>query len=334
MPSITPQRWTPPPPVPLEGQFAPNTVLDDVELLPVGPGPEDPLPDGEGGVITGLHDGRIVRLDLESGATRQLAYTGGRPLGLDFDPDGDIVVCDASAGLLRIPRSGGEPEVLVPPGDGPGDVSLANNPAVASDGTVWFTDSTRTRPLEDHVDALLDHAGEGRLLRLDPGGSLDVVKTGMTFANGVTLTADEDAVLVASTGDYTLTRIDLTGDRAGQETVLIDPLPGFPDNLSTGPDGTIWLAIPAPRNPAADFLHPRHPVLRRIVEVLPEAVKPSAARIAFVLGLSPDGEVRHNLQGSGERFHYITGVREHDGWLYLGSETHAVTALARIRVPD
>jgi hypothetical protein len=27
----------------------------------------------------------------------------------------------------------------------------------------------------------------------------------------------------------------------------------------------------------------------------------------------------HNLQASGERFHYVTGVREHDGKLYLGS---------------
>lgn len=334
MPSITPQRWTPPPPVPLEGEFAPNDVLDHVELLPVGPGPEDPLPDGEGGIITGLHDGRIVRLDLDAGHTRQLAFTGGRPLGLDFDPDGDIVVCDAFAGLLRVRRHGSEPEVLVPPGDGPDQVSLANNPAVASDGTVWFTDSNRTRPVEDHVNAILDHAGTGRLLRRDPDGSLDVVRTGMTFANGVTLTAEEDAVLVASTGDYTLTRIELTGDRAGEETVLFDPLPGFPDNLSTGPDGTIWLAIPAPRNPAADFLHPRHPLLRRIVQRLPEALKPAAERHAFVLGLGPDGEVRHNLQGSGERYHYVTGVREHDGWLYLGSEPEEVTAIARIRRPD
>jgi hypothetical protein len=27
----------------------------------------------------------------------------------------------------------------------------------------------------------------------------------------------------------------------------------------------------------------------------------------------------HNLQASGERFHYVTGVREHAGQLYLGS---------------
>jgi sugar lactone lactonase YvrE len=329
----TPQRWTPPPPVPMEGDFAPNAYLDDVELLEVGPGPEDPLPDGEGGVVVGLHDGRIVRLDLDSRETRQLAFTGGRPLGLDWDRDGDLVVCDAEQGVLRVARTGGEPEVLVARGEGPGTVGLANNPVVGSDGTLWFTDSTRDRPVSQAEEAILDHLGDGRLLRRDPDGSLEVVKGGMTFANGVTLTADEDALLVASTGDYTLTRIELTGQDAGAETVLFDPLPGFPDNLSTGPDGTIWLAMPAPRNPAADFLLPRHPMLRRIVERLPEAVKPSAERHAFVLGLGPDGEVRHNLQGSGERYHYVTGVREHDGWLYLGSETDQITSIARVRRP-
>ncbi len=333
MPTTTPQRWTPPAPVPLEGVFAPNDALDHVELFPIGPGPEDPLPDGEGGIIAGLHDGRIVRLDLDSGEVRQLAFTGGRPLGLEWDREGDLVVCDAYQGVLRVAREGGVPEVLVAHGDGPDQVGLANNPTVGSDGTLWFTDSTRSRPVSEAVEAILDHLGDGRLLRRDPDGSLEVVKDGITFANGVTLTADEDALLVASTGDYTLTRIELTGDDAGRETVLHDPLPGFPDNLSTGPDGTIWLAIPAPRNPAADFLQPRHPMLRRIVEVLPEALKPAAERHAFVLGLGPDGEVRHNLQGSGERFHYVTGVREHDGWLYLGSETDKITSIARIRRP-
>lgn len=329
----TPQRWTPPPPVPMEGDFAPNDYLDDVELLEIGPGPEDPLPDGDGGIVAGLHDGRVVRLDLDSGEVRQLAWTGGRVLGVEWDREGDLLLCDAYKGLLRIPREGGEPEVLVAHGDGADEVGLANNCAVASDGTVWFTDSTRSRPLSEATEAVVDHAGDGRLLRLDPDGTLDVVMGGMTFANGVALTADEDALLVASTGDYTLTRIELTGDRAGTHTVLHNPLPGFPDNCNTGTDGTIWVAIVAPRNPAADFLHPRHPVLRRIAEMLPDALAPAAARHAFVLGLDEHGTVRHNLQGSGDRFHYVTSAREHDGWLYLGSEKAEITQVARVPVP-
>jgi strictosidine synthase len=51
-----------------------------------------------------------------------------------------------------------------------------------------------------------------------------------------------------------------------------------------------------------------------------------------VLGLDADGRVVHNLQDDGARYHYVTGVREHDGWLYLGSLVE--TAVARVRLPE
>jgi sugar lactone lactonase YvrE len=334
MQDFDPQRWTPPPVTPLTGEYAPNTLLDDVELLPVpGHGPEDPLPDGEGGVVVGLDDGRVVRLDLGGGPSRQLAHTAGRPLGLAWLPGGDLLVCDAQRGLLTVPRAGGEVTVLVEAGSGPDQVSLANNAAVADDGTIWFSDSTRRQPLERFTEDLLEHGGTGRLLRRDPDGTLETVLDGFTFTNGVTLTAAQDAVLVASTGDHTLTRVELTGAAAGTHRVLQPALPGFPDNLSTGPSGTIWCAMPAPRNPAVDLLAPRHPSLRRVVANLPQALRPKPERMAFVLGFDQHGQVTHNLQGSGDAYHFITGVHEHDGWLHLGSESHDVHAIARVRVP-
>lgn len=329
-----PQRWTPPPATPLQGVYAPNDHLDAVELFAVpGGGPEDPLLDDDGGLYTGLHDGRVVRIDLAGGPTTQLCNTTGRPLGLEWLPDGDLLVCDADRGLLRVPREGGSAEVLADRApDGP--IGLANNAAVAADGTIWFSDSSRRNPLERFTEDILEHAGSGRLLRRDTDGTVEVVLDGLTFANGVALTPDQDAVLVAETGSYALHRVELTGPRAGESQVLQASLPGFPDNLSTGPTGTIWLAIPAPRNPAADALHPRHPALRKLVARLPDALTPQPKRMAFVLGLTADGTVTHNLQSAGARYHFVTGVREHDGWLYLGSESHDVHSVARVRIPD
>jgi hypothetical protein len=52
---------------------------------------------------------------------------------------------------------------------------------------------------------------------------------------------------------------------------------------------------------------------------LPDAVQPEASRITFVLGVDGDGGIVANLQGDGRNFHYVTGVREHEGKLYLGS---------------
>ena len=40
------------------------------------------------------------------------------------------------------------------------------------------------------------------------------------------------------------------------------------------------------------------------------------------------GSVVHDLQGPGDRYSFVTGVREHGGRLYLGSLTqHAIVVL-------
>ncbi|GAA5191542.1 hypothetical protein GCM10023322_49110 [Rugosimonospora acidiphila] len=57
--------------------------------------------DAEGNVYTGVRDGRLLCLSPD-GQARVVADTGGRPLGIEIDPAGDLVVCDAYRGLLRV----------------------------------------------------------------------------------------------------------------------------------------------------------------------------------------------------------------------------------------
>jgi hypothetical protein len=54
--------------------------------------------------------------------------------------------------------------------------------------------------------------------------------TGLHFANGVALAADESFVAVAETGAYRLTRLWLSSPDPGRSDMLVDNLPGFPDN--------------------------------------------------------------------------------------------------------
>jgi sugar lactone lactonase YvrE len=195
---------------------------------------------------------------------------------------------------------------------------------------VLFSDSSQRFGIEHFKADLLEHSSTGRLLRWRDG-EVEVLAEGFAFANGVAITHGGDAVLVAETAAYRISRLWLAGERAGQREVLVDNLPAFPDNLSTGPDGTIWVALPSTRNPVLDRLLPRPPVLRKAVWALPDALHPREARLTFVGGFAPNGTLTHNLQGPGDRFHYVTGVREHDGMLYLGSLVEG--AIARIPVP-
>ena len=150
----------------------------------------------------------------------------------------------------------GRVEVLVTHADGR-RVRLCNNAAVAPDGTIWFSDSSSRFDLEHWKGDLIEHSGTGRLLRRSPDGAVTTVAEGLQFANGVALAPDGSAVYVAETGSYCLTKIALTGPSAGLARPLSPALPGFPDNISTGTDGRIWVAIASPRNALLDRLATR-----------------------------------------------------------------------------
>jgi sugar lactone lactonase YvrE len=328
---IEPVAWRAPKAPERSGDFAPNTELDAAQrlLLPSGEGPEDVAVDHEGRVITGAADGAIWRFD-HLDRPELIARTGGRPLGIEMLDDGRYLVCDCERGVLRVDDTGGI-EVLADSAVGQ-PLLATNNAAVASDGTIYFSDSSARYSIAEHKLDILEHSGTGRLLRLDPRtGETDLLADGLNFANGVGLAADESYVLVAETGSYRITRVELTGPNAGRQSVWYDNQPGIPDNMtSQGADGIFWVALYSPRLPILDLMAP-HPAMRTIAANLPEGLQPSPVRRGWVLGLDGVGRVVQNLQGSKGSFSPITGVRVVGDWMYLGSLEG--DSIARIEAP-
>lgn len=316
---LIPRRWRPPQDVGLRGPFAPNDALAHLDVIPLpGSGAEDVAVDSSGAIYTGTREGYLLRISPDGRSVERLAQTGGRPLGIEVHPDGWLVVCDAHRGLLRVDPSTGEITELVTAIDSR-PMRFTNNCAVAKDGTIYFSDSSQHFGLEEFKGDLLSHTSSGRLIRRAPDGTITVLLDDLDFANGVALAQDESFVLVAETGGYRVTRLDLAGPEAGRRSVIIDNLPGIPDNMSTGSDGVFWIAMPTARNRLLDLLLSRPGFLRSAVWSMPERLQPDVTRITWVVGIDGEGDVVHNLQASGKDFHYVTGVREHDGRLYLGS---------------
>lgn len=317
-PTIEPQRWRPPKAPPRARQTqGPERVGLEVFCVP-GRGPEDAAVDAAGNVYTGIADGRILRISPDGQRIDTLADTQGRPLGVEIDPHGDLLVCDARAGLLHVATSTGQVRVVA---DKIADVPMVfcNNSAVARDGSVYFTDSSRHFGIDHWRAELMAHTGTGRLLRRTPDGRMDVLLEGLQFANGVALAPDESCVVVAETSRYDLVRLWLSGPREGQRDVLVGNLPGFPDNVSTGSDGLVWVALPSRRDPLLDLALPRAPVLRKLVWRLPTAMQPSEKKTVWVQAYDFDGALVHDLQTSHPWFHMVTGVREVNGTVWLGS---------------
>jgi sugar lactone lactonase YvrE len=308
-PRIEPQVWRTPAAPP-----ASPKPLPPLTVVPVnGVGPEDVLVD-KGHVFTGVDDGRVLRLTPDGRRLDIIADTGGRPLGLEWYPDGRLLVCDAKRGLLLVSRQTGEVEVLVPRGP---DLRVCNNAAVARDGTVYFTDSTSRFDLEYWKADLLEHSGTGRLLRRSPDGTVDVLLSGLYFANGVALAPDESYVVVASTGAYRLDKVELP---SGGRTTLAENMPGIPDNIAIGSDGLVWVAMASARVRALDLALRLHPAVRKAVWLLPESMQVKDKRVVWVRAVDgATGRVVHDYRGVRPDFHLVTGVREDDGVVYLGS---------------
>lgn len=328
---MDPVAWKVKPAPALEGRYAVNNRLADVQWLAqgAGHGPEDVDIDAEGRIYAGYHDGRILRFSATGEEQELFADTEGRPLGLDFAPDGSLVVADAIKGLLAI-RKDGTIRVLSTEADGL-PYAFTDDLDVASDGSIYFSDASSKWEYGEHIQDILEHGGHGRLLRYQPiAGVAEVLMDDLQFANGVALAKDESYVLVNETGSYRVLRYWLKGDRAGESEVFIDNLPGIPDGISTGEDFH-WLALYAPRVEQIDRASDK-PFLRKLAYRLPEFMREEIGHYAMVLALDSKGDVIHNLQDpSPNSYAPITSVEERNGQLYLGSLIR--DAIGRIDAP-
>nr|WP_161896012.1 SMP-30/gluconolactonase/LRE family protein [Gordonia spumicola] len=304
------------------------TTLRRIDLP--GSAPEDVavLPDGR--IATGLADGRLLAVDPTTGAVEVLADTAGHLLGLDARADGSIVICDHDRGLLLLEAGKQRAEVLADTVDGR-PLHFASNAVTASDGTVYFTSSSQRFTIDRWRADLIEHSGTGRLMRRTVDGSVEVLRGGLQFANGVVLAPDESYVLVAETGAARISRLRLTGDRAGEWDVFADDLPGYPDNMSVGSDGLVWVALASPRNSVLEALFKLPLRARKVLARAPERVGPAPEEIVWALGIAFDGTVARNVRLDDVDFSFATGVVEVDGTLYFGTIHHDAIAVV---VPD
>jgi hypothetical protein len=199
-------------------------------------------------------------------------------------------------------------------------LTFCSNVVESSDGTIYFTESTSRFYYEYYKGSVIEGRPSGSLFRLDPDGTVSELADGLYFANGVTLTADESALVFAESAGCRLSKYWLTGGRAGTITPLVTALPCYPDNISTGLDGRIWAALVSERNRLNEWLGPRAPIVRRLMwRMLPYSWLPDPKSTVWVAAFDPDdGHVVNQLRTRHGDFGLATGVVETPGRLWLG----------------
>jgi sugar lactone lactonase YvrE len=318
----------------MTGPYAPNDKLSGTEhMVPgIGNGPEDVTLGPDGYFYAGLQDGRIIRFRPDGSGEETFVNTGGRPLGMQFDADGNLIVADAFRGLLYIsPR--GAISVLTDSVNGE-KMLFPDDLDIAADGTIWFSDASRRFDQHNWILDFMELQPTGRLLSYDPQTRETVIHLDqLYFANGVALGPDDAYVLVNETIDARITRLWLKGDKAGQSDSFLDRLPAYPDNLSYNGKGVFWVALPSPRNSQVEKLWP-HPFQRKVAMRLPASFRAGLIEKSYgwVIGVDTEGNIIHNLHDPSGGYGTITSVNEYDGHLYFGSI--AMSSVGRSPAPQ
>ena len=76
----------------------------------------------------------------DGSSPRTYTNTGGRPLGMDFAPAGDLIVADAVKGLLSVSRDGAVSVLAT--GEGGVPFRFTNDVDVGPDGVIYFSDAS------------------------------------------------------------------------------------------------------------------------------------------------------------------------------------------------
>ncbi|CAD6199120.1 unnamed protein product [Caenorhabditis auriculariae] len=323
-------------------------------------------------IYTGLKTGLICEIDLyltKPKITKAVRLTSmkdcdgsyasmakcGRPLGLRFNEFNELLVVDAYLGLFAINWDGENIVKILGAGELISDdptaapIRYLNDFDFLPDGRIVLSESSTKFDDHDFLYDMFEHRPNGRLLVYDPRKKdLRILKDGLYFPNGVQVVPESGA---AKTDDVRvffsemgMTRIvalwapvDHYSKKKIRTKVLIDKLPGYPDNIRLANDGKLLVPLPSHRT-SDDSSMEKNPQVR---EFITKILSPQSLQIVFSYFTNTNGFVLKVDTETGtvtESFHDPTGkvssvsiaVDDGKGNLLLGSDDNYYLARAKI----
>ncbi|WCJ32788.1 strictosidine synthase-like 4 [Euphorbia peplus] len=255
-------------------------ILEGSEFLGRGKllGPEDIVYDSVLGVMyTSNLDGWIKRVTVNDSVADSVVSewvnTGGRPLGLAMDiHNNGVIVADAHKGLLKISKEGSI-EVLTVEAEGK-KFMLTDGVEVANDGKIYFTDASSKYSLDEFTWDILEGRPYGRLLSYDPKTKVTkVLVRDLHFANGVTISPNQDYLVFCETPMRRCRKYYIEGDKKGSLENFIE-LPGLPDNIHYDKENGHFLIASAMEVTVFWKIALEYPFVRKIAGMLIKMVGP------------------------------------------------------------
>jgi sugar lactone lactonase YvrE len=331
---VSPVAWVAPMAPGYTEAHSPNKRLAALQMLSLGgeEGPEHVAVGPDGKLYVAVASGKILRMALDGTSQEVFVNTGGRVLGFDFDAQGNLIAADAFKGLLSISPARAVTTLAtqfetIPLHYLDAVVVAKSGKIYVSDASMHFAPADWNGTFEASVLDILEQSATGRVLEYDPATrEISVVAKGFSFANGLVLSADQQSLFVAETGRYRIwqlpviaKKLDVSStERQTAAKVVLDNLPGYPDNLMRGADGRIWVGLVKPRDTTIDTLA-GFPYTRKVILRLPRFLWPIPKAYGHVFAFTEDGNVVVDLQNPAGTYPETTGVTETADRLYVQS---------------
>ncbi|KAG8192903.1 hypothetical protein JTE90_025612 [Oedothorax gibbosus] len=316
-------------------------------------------------MYTGLGDGRIVQ--ITDSKIIDVVRTGkacegqheedicGRPLGMTFNKAGRLYVADAYLGLFSVDVKTGKKTLLLSSSTIVEDLPLIFLNSLTFDEkeeNLYISQSSTRWNISNVIISVMEHDTSGRLLKYNLNTKqVTVLLKDLAFPNGVVLSHDGTSVLVAEGSNNKIFRYHIEGEKAGLLRDLPMVLPGEPDNICRGKQGTYWISFATGRSHENPTLLDRlsdKPFWRKL---LLHVHRLATAPISIVLNLLPykqakevgfelqtlriaadyvlsyglilefddQGKILRSFHSPSGKVSLISEVLEHNGHLYLGS---------------
>ena len=200
--------------------------------------PEGVAVDRDGNVWCGGDEGEIYRIAADGSRLERVATTGGFTLGLAFDGQGRLYSCDLKhAAVFRFDPAIGRLDRFADKG-GSANLRVPNFPVVdVGRNCLYVSDSHGANEPGPGVWRFDLESGEGELWYALP----------MTFANGMALSPERDALYVVETFARRVVRIPIREDGSpGAAVPVVQDIERLPDGLAFDVQGNLYVSCYEP----------------------------------------------------------------------------------------